>query len=108
MNPECPVSSNPTASGSSTTQQTIKTQYEIMVSLSDHTGTVENCRFAENCAETMCGCKVSSTDTCSMRHVASRTCCSASPKIFLDYANKIIYRQEKMREPSLRYHTDVG
>lgn len=57
MNPECPVSSNPTASGSSTTQQTIKTQYEIMVSLSDHTGTVENCRLAENCAETMCGCK---------------------------------------------------
>ena len=95
MNPECPVSSNPTASGSSTTQQTIKTQYEIMVSLSDHTGTVENCRLAENCAETMCGCKVSSTDTCSMRHVASRTCCSASPKMFLDYEIKLFIGKRK-------------
>lgn len=56
-NPECLVSSSPATPGSSTAQQIIKTQYEMMVSLSDHTGTLENCRLAENCAETMCGCK---------------------------------------------------
>lgn len=58
-NSECAASSNPQA-GSSTSQQRIKTQYELPVSISDHTGTIENCRLTEKCAEGMFGCKVSS------------------------------------------------
>ncbi|KAL9957257.1 hypothetical protein ACROYT_G038871 [Oculina patagonica] len=55
-NPECATSVNP-GPGSSTSQQTIKTQYELGVSLSDHTGTIENCRLTEKCAEDIFGCK---------------------------------------------------
>ncbi|XP_068673464.1 meiosis-specific with OB domain-containing protein-like [Montipora capricornis] len=50
-NPECVTSVNPGSSSS------IKTQYEFGISLSDHTGTIENCRLSEKCAENMCGCK---------------------------------------------------
>ena len=53
-NPECATSVNPGISSSS-----IKTQYELGISLSDHTGTIDNCRLSEKCAEDMCGCKVS-------------------------------------------------
>lgn len=57
-NSECAASRNP-QTGSSTSQQRIKTQYELAVSVSDHTGTIENCRLTEKCAEDMFGCKVS-------------------------------------------------
>jgi len=57
-NSECAASQNPQA-GTSTSQQRIKTQYELTVSISDHTGTIENCRLTEKCAEDMFGCKVS-------------------------------------------------
>lgn len=57
-NSECAASLNPQAE-SLTSQQRIKTQYELTISLSDYTGTVENCRLAEKSAEDMFGCKVS-------------------------------------------------
>lgn len=54
LNPACTrVTANP-GGGSST----VKTQFELGISLSDHTGTISNCRLTEPCAESMCGCKV--------------------------------------------------
>lgn len=50
-NPECTTCVNP--GGNST----IKTQFEFGISLSDHTGTIVNCRLTDKCAENMCGCK---------------------------------------------------
>jgi len=58
-NPECAASQNPQSGSSTRSQQRIKTQYELTVSISDHTGTIENCRLTEKCAEDMFGCKVS-------------------------------------------------
>ena len=57
-NSECAASRDSQA-GSLTSQQRIKTQYELTISLSDHTGTIENWRLTEKCAEDMFGCKVS-------------------------------------------------
>ncbi|KAM7432715.1 hypothetical protein ABFA07_016895 [Porites harrisoni] len=53
LNPACTrVTANP-GGGSST----VKTQFELGISLSDHTGTISNCRLTQPCAESMCGCK---------------------------------------------------
>ncbi|KAK2571981.1 hypothetical protein P5673_003401 [Acropora cervicornis] len=50
-NPECVACVNPGCSSS------IKTQFEFGISLSDFTGTIENCRLSEKCAEDMFGCR---------------------------------------------------
>ncbi|XP_067044393.1 meiosis-specific with OB domain-containing protein-like [Acropora muricata] len=50
-NPECVTCVNPGSSSS------IKTHFEFGISLSDFTGTIENCRLSEKCAEDMFRCR---------------------------------------------------
>ena len=52
-NPDCPA-------GSGVSMETgTDTQYNIIISVSDHTGTLNNCRLNQDVAEQIVGCKVS-------------------------------------------------